>query len=512
MRKIFTLLAVAMMAVCAQAQEKFLFSPTETYTDGQVIEASANVTVTVGPDGKLSKKNFTAGETNAEFAQTYTNADGEQTTQIVYLTGGNNPKDGALDGTASTGSGYKPESKNNPQSGMFFVLSTKKAGAMTAGIILNSGKSFYVTKSDGTALPTSELEFVTPEGETIQLDENNQSADKFYGLVKFQAEAGESYYIFCTGSKISFYGYIFTPEGGGEELPPSNVTTDPALPVVFDTWEANFLIPKTDVRAGDKFVFTCEAIDVAGWEWGAQVLPKSNADWSDLGGAIAPNAEGLATFTVTEEYATAINGNGGLRVQGMGVKVLAVNYEEGEAPKPETPDGDTESIIDRFNYTWKGEETIENNADGTLTYNSISWGGLAAWLASEETGGADWSGYKKLVFEYAEPTTCNTQGFVQTATPEDITYWGDAGITKLECSLEGKNVSAVNQVALQTSDPVKLVIKAIYLVKYADEAGIEERVALQLDSNAPVYNLAGVRVNKDYKGIVIQSGRKFIQK
>ena len=190
MKKIFTLMALAVMALGAQAQEKFLFSPTETYTDGQVIEASANVKLTIGPDGKLSKKNFTAGETNAEFAQTYTNADGEQTTQIVYLTGGNNPKDGALDGTSSTGGGYKPESKNNPQSGTFFVLSTKQAGSMTAGVILNSGKSFYVTKSDGTALATSELTLVTPEGETIELDENNQSADKFYGLVKFQAEAG----------------------------------------------------------------------------------------------------------------------------------------------------------------------------------------------------------------------------------------------------------------------------------------------------------------------------------
>ena len=217
MRKIFTLLAVAMMAVCTQAQEKFLFSPTETYTDGQVIEASANVKLTIGPDGKLSKKNFTAGETNAEFAQTYTNADGEQTTQIVYLTGGNNPKDGEFDGSTSTGSGYKPDSKNNPQSGTFFVLNTKQAGSMTAGVILNSGKSFYVTKSDGSALPTSELELITPEGETVTLDENNQSADKFYGLVKFQAEAGESYYLFCAGSKISFYGYIFAPSGGGTE-------------------------------------------------------------------------------------------------------------------------------------------------------------------------------------------------------------------------------------------------------------------------------------------------------
>ncbi len=219
MKKIFTLMALAVMALGAQAQEKFLFSPTETYTDGQVIEASANVTLTIGPDGKLAKKNFTAGETNAAFAQTYTNADGNETTQIVYLTGGNNPKDGALDGTSSTGGGYKPESKNNPQSGTFFVLSTKQAGSMTAGIILNSGKSFYVTKSDGTALATSELTLVTPEGETIELDENNQSADKFYGLVSFQAEAGESYYLFCAGSKISFYGYIFTTSSEGGSGP-----------------------------------------------------------------------------------------------------------------------------------------------------------------------------------------------------------------------------------------------------------------------------------------------------
>jgi len=215
MKRFFILIVVVVLSTGAQAQEKFLFSPTETYTDGQVIEASANVTLTIGVDGKLAKKNFTAGEVNAEFAQTYTNADGEETTQIVYLTGGNNPKDGELTDGTSTGTGYKPEKMNNPQSGTFFVLSTKQAGSMTAGIILNSGKSLYVTKSDGTALATSELTLVTPEGETVELDENNQSADKFYGLVSFKAEADESYYLFCTSSKICFYGYIFTPEKGG---------------------------------------------------------------------------------------------------------------------------------------------------------------------------------------------------------------------------------------------------------------------------------------------------------
>ena len=100
------------------------------------------------------------------------------------------------------------------------------------------------------------------------------------------------------------------------------------LPVTFDNWSANFLIPKTDVQAGDKFIFVGEAIEVAGWEWGAQVLPKSNGDgWPDLGSALVLDAEGKATFEVTAEYAEVINANGGLRVQGMGCKVNEVYFE-----------------------------------------------------------------------------------------------------------------------------------------------------------------------------------------
>lgn len=34
----------------------------------------------------------------------------------------------------------------------------------------------------------------------------------------------------------------------------------------------------------------------------------------------------------------------------------------------------------------------------------------------------------------------------------------------------------------------------------------------EIDKNAPIYNLAGQRVDKDYKGVVIQDGHKFIQK
>jgi hypothetical protein len=31
------------------------------------------------------------------------------------------------------------------------------------------------------------------------------------------------------------------------------------------------------------------------------------------------------------------------------------------------------------------------------------------------------------------------------------------------------------------------------------------------NENAPIYNLAGQRVDKSFKGVVIQNGKKFIQ-
>ena len=43
-------------------------------------------------------------------------------------------------------------------------------------------------------------------------------------------------------------------------------------------------------------------------------------------------------------------------------------------------------------------------------------------------------------------------------------------------------------------------------------SGVNTVIAEQADENAPVYNLAGQRVNKNYKGVVIQNGRKMIQK
>lgn len=44
------------------------------------------------------------------------------------------------------------------------------------------------------------------------------------------------------------------------------------------------------------------------------------------------------------------------------------------------------------------------------------------------------------------------------------------------------------------------------------ESGIENIIANPVDENAPIYNVLGIQVDENYKGIVIKNGKKYIQK
>ena len=222
--------------------------------------------------------------------------------------------------------------------------------------------------------------------------------------------------------------------------------------------------------------------------------------------------QGYFEFTLTEEVLAAalksggwggvflLNGDGDLTI----TKVTLV--KEGEAPAEE-PQGEEEDIIDKFTYCWNAAETATHNDDGTITFESAEWGGLAGWFAPEDVP-SDWSMYEKVVFEFAEPTTVNTQILVGGTK---ASAWGNAGITKLECVFGDNDMTAVQQCALQTSAPTTIVVTRIYLVKKVDPTGVE-KVELAKNANAPIYNLAGQQVNKAVKGVYIQNGKKFIVK
>ena len=515
MKKIFTLMTIVFMTMNASAQEVALFENGGTYNNGATL-TTANAKVVLGNDRTSKPYDVKLSTCKAYceplFGQTVPvkneeTGEMEDKARVVYVVGGQNPKDGALDGDNSSGSGYKPEKGNVPQSGTYYMFTPAKDGHVCAFIILNSGKNFYVAKaSDGTNLSVSELTIKADgdEATPVALSESFTVEEKCTGTVEFDVVANETYYIFCTGSKLSFGGYVFTPAGG--DTPVGGLDIEPALPVTFDGWDDSFLIKKTDVKAGDKFVFHIEPVDVEGWQWGAQVLPKSNADWSDLGSAIVPDAQGIGTFEITEDYAAVINANGGLRVQGMGCCVTAVEYVEGSEPTPVTK---VEFDLTKDWNKWNDAETIEYNADGTLTFNSAAWGGLSKWL-----GGANWSEYSQLVIEFAEPTAVATQLFVQYADKgaydnTDAKQWADAGATSVAINLDDRK-SAVNQFALQASEPTTIVVKSVYLVKDATPTSVK-KVELSANDSA-IYNLAGQKVDASYKGVIIKNGKKFINK
>ena len=77
-----------------------------------------------------------------------------------------------------------------------------------------------------------------------------------------------------------------------------------------------------------------------------------------------------------------------------------------------------------------------------------------------------------------------------------------AGNTLVSASSKGIDKGTKCEIAAQVGEIV---------AKKALEAGIE---AVKADKkfDGAIYNLAGQKVNANYKGVVIQNGRKFIQK
>ena len=536
MKKFFTLIAVAIMAVCAQAQEKVLFAPDGAYGNGATL-TSENTKLVLGND--RTSKNYDLKQTSAKaycadifgqkvMVENAETGEMEEKTRIVYVVGNQNPKDGELDGDKSAGDGYKVDKGNLPQSGTYYMITPTKDGHITAYIVLNADKNLYVAKaSDGSCLSVGELTVKrdADEAETVQLSEDFKVAEKVNGTLEFNVVANETYYVFCTGSKLSFGGYVFEEFGEVEPLPegekvPIDITSG------WSTWQET---ESVEFNADGTMTFTSA-------EWGGLAKWLGGRDLSGYDYLVVEYAEPTTVVTqlfvqfsteeaitkqanpgatyvfidLNDERATAVNQIALQAAAPSTIKIAAIYYIKKPGGEEPPVDGEKVSLMDNFNYTWNQAETIERADDGSIIFNSAAWGGLAGWFAGEDTP-ADWSEYDRLVFEFAEPTTVNVQGFVQTATPEDIKWWGDPGITKLECSFAGKDVSKVNQAALQTSDATTLKVSAIYLVKPGGESGMENIKVLET-LNGIRYNLSGQRVSDTYKGVVIQNGRKFIQK
>ena len=66
------------------------------------------------------------------------------------------------------------------------------------------------------------------------------------------------------------------------------------------------------------------------------------------------------------------------------------------------------------------------------------------------------------------------------------------------------------------SKKVVLNVKKAFLrsvtITTVSTSGIKNVQTIEVNDKAPIYNLAGQRVSKDYKGVVIQNGKKFVRR
>lgn len=96
----------------------------------------------------------------------------------------------------------------------------------------------------------------------------------------------------------------------------------------------------------------------------------------------------------------------------------------------------------------------------------------------------------------------------------DISKWGKL----TQYAYQNLNKPDGEQYGKDDIEATKIVITKVYLTsKTVEELTTGTNlssavVASKVNANAPIYNLAGQKVNKSYKGVVIQNGKKFVQK
>ncbi len=123
-------------------------------------------------------------------------------------------------------------------SGTTYIISPKYDGTMTVAVVLNANKSFFV-EEDGTALA----------------DYNGIKADpKYYGTYSFDVKGGSTYNVYCTGSKLGFYGlnYHYT-KGAAEEEPELTYELEKTLDFTSATYAADPTIVLASEKAGTAY-------------------------------------------------------------------------------------------------------------------------------------------------------------------------------------------------------------------------------------------------------------------
>lgn len=264
----------------------------------------------------------------------------------------------------------------------------------------------------------------------------------------------------------------------------------------------------TTAKAGDYIVVTTSKVDAsinASWEWGCQVFLKVNSGanngWEDMAGtsAVGFKEPGEAKFEITDKILEQFKKATNFYVQGMCVVVSKVEFES--------------SVATTSSQIWSGECVF------------------GSWE----------SGFSVPAEKFANASAGDVLEFVYTTDPETTEKWwqfktifagtqealssNKSDLNEYDCATVASG-STSYKIVLNAEDIAKLkvtglfvnghynIVTAVNLIQPVKDpsTGINNALVAPAAKNAKVYNLAGQQVNASYKGVVIQNGKKYVQK
>lgn len=256
MKKIFTLISVALCAMSVNAQEVWDSSSfTDLTTAEPTINATTNIDLKIA--SFLNEKDIEDGKTpwsleGGEGSNVALNTDKCKPKFNNYIKGMANPyivDNGGYWEETDNGQAWRDDPNATPWSegcgnlpvhGMYIEITTKAKGTMKMGVYINKGNhpTYIVDEDTKTHMAASNIEVAFYyQNNTYTFDDNGTTVDMVtgtmpddfiiqhtngysqgrpaLGYMTFPVEAGKKYMIFNPKSQVGLYGFEFTAGGSG---------------------------------------------------------------------------------------------------------------------------------------------------------------------------------------------------------------------------------------------------------------------------------------------------------
>ncbi|MBO5624820.1 MAG: hypothetical protein J5953_03395 [Prevotella sp.] len=259
-------------------------------------------------------------------------------------------------------------------------------------------------------------------------------------------------------------------------------------------------------KVGDAFIITVSKADNAintGWEWGPQVF--INLDWKTLFGA--KNLTNGATdfevkFTLSEEEYEKLGAGTEVEVQGMNAVVTKVELETNEVIEYEATG--TAIEMDEYKQIYKDQLASYSGNDKLVFTYKIE--GVTDYEEGGET---------KSVIGWGIGAIRSLGGNVEVASlpvkgigEYSVSYT----IDELQAAINDTNTEyGTNGLVLQMWNCKDAIGSAVSIIAYRVAGTDINAVTSQKLQPTVIYNLAGQKVNAQYKGVVIKNGKKIMQ-